>query len=78
MTAATADQLAALKRIASFSAKIRGHELGTWHSAENFAQASCIRCGAALRVYFPSLQPEMEGTALERTCESQAAAGRAA
>jgi len=63
-----AGQLAALKRIAEFSARLRGHELGEWHTGEGFAQASCIRCRAELRVYHSVIQPEMDGTALESLC----------
>ncbi|HLY18928.1 MAG TPA: hypothetical protein VKR61_16975 [Bryobacteraceae bacterium] len=72
------DQLTALQRIAAFSAAVRGHELGEWHSGEDFARASCTRCGAELRVYFPAFQPDMEGTALRHACDPQAVAERAA
>jgi len=78
MTNRIEDQLAALQRIAVFSAAVRGHELGEWHTGEDFALASCVRCGAALRVYFPALQPEMDGPALERACYPLAVAVRAA
>jgi hypothetical protein len=78
MTTEIARQLAALQRIAKFSASLRGHQLADWQTGEDFAQASCIQCGAALRVYFPALHPEMDGPALKRACRSRAAAGRAA
>ncbi|HZT34143.1 MAG TPA: hypothetical protein VFA33_29895 [Bryobacteraceae bacterium] len=73
-----APQLAALQRIAAFSAAMRGHELGEWQTGEGFAQASCVRCGAQLRVYFPALEPEMDGPALERECSREAAEEEAA
>jgi len=63
-----ADQLAALERIAAFSAKLRGHELGEWHKGEGFAMASCVRCGAELRVYGSVIQPEIDGPALDCLC----------
>jgi hypothetical protein len=63
-----ADQLEALQRIAAFSAKVRGHELGEWLVGENFAQAACIRCQAELRVYYSPIQPEMDGAALNAPC----------
>lgn len=72
MTAGICDQLTALRRIAAFSAALRGHELGEWHTSDNFALASCIRCGAELRVYFPAIQPDMDGRALEQACYPQA------
>jgi len=67
-----------LQRIAEFSAEVRGHKLGEWHKSEGFALASCIQCGAELRVYFPALQPEMDGPALEHLCGERAAAERVA
>ena len=82
MTTGIAGQLNALQRIAAFTAAVRGHELGAWQVSEDRAIACCVRCGAALRVYFPVLQPEMDGQALEGlcegVCEQPAAAGRAA
>jgi len=68
MTNETANQLAALKHIAGFSAAVRGHELGEWRTGERSALATCIRCGADVRVYFPALQPEMDGPSLEHLC----------
>jgi len=78
MTIEIARQLVASQRIAAFSAKVRGHELGEWSAGEDLALASCIQCGAQLRVYFPALQPEMDGPALDQECERQAVAGQAA
>lgn len=78
MTTGIADQLTALQRIATFSAAVRGHELGDWQTGGDYAEASCVRCGAHLRVYFPALQPEMEGAALGPECNQHAIAGRAA
>jgi hypothetical protein len=72
------DQLAVSQRIAAFSAKLCGHELGEWRTGEDFAAANCVRCGAELRVYFPALQPEMDGRALEHLCGERATAERAA
>jgi len=71
-------QVAALQRIAVFSAALRGHELGKWVTGEDFAQSGCIRCGAESRVYFPALQPEMYGSALEQECPANAVAELAA
>ena len=68
-----ADQFAALERIAAFSAKVRGHELGEWHRGEGFAQANCVRCRAELRVYCSPIQPEMEGAALNARCREKTA-----
>ena len=73
-----AHQLDALQRIAAFSAKLRGHELGVWHTSEGCSQARCNLCRAELRVYFLALQPEMDGAAIERLCDSKASASRAA
>jgi hypothetical protein len=67
------DQLAALQRIAQFSASVRGHELGRWLTGEGFAQARCTRCGRTLRVYRSLIQPEMDGAALDDECGSGAA-----
>jgi len=78
MTIQVADQLAALQRIAAFSATLRGHELGAWHTREGCSQARCIRCRAELRVYFPAVQPEVSGAAIERLCDRRAAIGNAA
>jgi len=62
------DQLAALQRIAAFSARLREHELGEWHTGEGIARACCIRCRAELRLYYSPIQPEMDGAALESLC----------
>jgi hypothetical protein len=78
MSAETADQFAALHRIALFSAAVRGHKLGDWCTGEGSAQASCVLCGAELRVYFPVVQPEMDGPALEQECTLGVLAGEAA
>jgi hypothetical protein len=78
MSAETADQLAGLHRIALFSAAVRGHTLGEWCTGDGFAQASCVLCGAELRVYFPVIQPEMDGAALEQECAPGVLAGEAA
>jgi len=78
MTTGLVHQLAALQRIAAFSAAVRGHELGEWQTGEGFALARCTRCGAELRVYYPALQPEMDGPALGHACGQHAADGRAA
>jgi len=72
------NQLAALQHIATFSAAVRGHELGGWRIGEGSALATCIRCGAEVRVYFPALQPEMDGLALACQCGKRAAGERAA
>ena len=78
MTPGIADQLAALQRIAAFSAALRGHGLGEWQTGEGFALAKCIQCGAELRVYFPALEPEMDGPALDHECARRAVAAEAA
>jgi hypothetical protein len=78
MTTGIASQLAALQRIAAFSAKVRGHDLGAWDTREGCSVARCIRCGAALNVYFPVLQPELEGAAVESLCDPRTVAGKAA
>jgi hypothetical protein len=72
-----ARQIAALQRIAAFSARVRGHDLGEWQTGEEFASASCIRCRAEVRVYYSPIQPEMDGAALNRQC-GQGAAEQAA
>ena len=59
-----ANQLAALQRIAAFSAKRRGHELGSWRTIAGLARASCQRCGSKLQVYYSLVQPDMDGEAL--------------
>ena len=71
-------QLVALQRIAAYSAEVRGHKLGEWRTGDNFAMASCVRCGAALQVHFPALQPEIDGQAIEHFCGERAATERAA
>jgi hypothetical protein len=69
----TTDQLAALQRIAIFSAKLRGHELGAWRNDDVLAFASCIHCGRELRVYCSPLQPDIDGSALKDPCVKKAA-----
>jgi hypothetical protein len=78
MTTGVADQLAAFQRIAAFSAAMRGHGLGEWQTGEGFALAHCIQCSAELRVYFPALEPEMDGPALDYECAHHAVAAEAA
>lgn len=63
-----ADHLAALERIAAFSARLRGHELGNWRTREGTGQASCVRCGRKLEVYWSPFQPDMDGPALDDRC----------
>ena len=70
MTTRLADQITVLQRMAAFAARVRNHELGEWRTAGGSSSACCTRCGAELRVYFPALQPEMDGPALEDTCAS--------
>jgi hypothetical protein len=77
MAPGVATQLAVLQRIAAYSAAVRGHELGAWCVGDGCASARCTRCSAELCVYFPALQPEMDGLALDRTCD-EVMAGRAA
>jgi hypothetical protein len=67
MTSAFADQLTVLQRIAAFSASVRAHELGDWHTGEDLAWAAC-RCGAELHVSISTLQPSVDGPALEQMC----------
>ena len=71
MTTGITNQLATLERIAAFSAAVRGHELGEWQPGEDFVLANCIHCGKAVRVYFPAFQPDLDGPALERSCDPQ-------
>ena len=78
MTTEPAHQLAALRRIATFSAALRGHSLAKWRTNENVAHAICVQCGAELRVYLPAFQPAMDGPALEQECVQPMVAGRAA
>ena len=78
MTTGIPHQLTSLQRIATFSAAVRGHDLGDWQTGEGSAQTNCIHCGAELPVYFPALQPEMDGPALRNECHPHAVAGRAA
>jgi hypothetical protein len=67
------DQLAALERIAVFSARLRGHELGAWCNDEVLAFASCVHCGRELRVYCSPLQPDIDGSGLEDGCVKRSA-----
>ena len=78
MTNGLGNQLAALQRIAAFSVGVRGHALGEWQIGEDHAASSCIRCGAAVRVYFPALQAEMDGPALGLLCNQGASERTAA
>jgi len=71
-------QLSVLQHIAVFSAGLRGHQLGEWRTSDGQAAANCVRCGAELRAYFPAIQPEMDGAALERMCAPRANTVRAA
>ena len=68
MKSVISEQIGALQRIATFSAAVRGHELADWHMREGVLRASCVRCGAQLRVYLPAFQPEMEGPVLDQPC----------
>ena len=67
------DRLTALQRIAAFSARLRGHQLGAWNSGDGCASARCIRCGAGLRVYNSPIQPEMDGAAINCICSQRSA-----
>jgi hypothetical protein len=78
MANGSTSELAVLQHIAAFSAAVRGHELGAWEAGDHSAVACCVRCGAAVRVYFPAVQPEMDGPALEQLCGENAAKGWAA
>jgi len=78
MTPGSTDQLTVLQRIAAFSAAVRGHELGGWQRGRGWAQANCIRCGAQLRVYSGPTQPEVEGPALDHSCDARIAVAPAA
>jgi len=78
VTSETFNQLAALRRIALFSAGLRGHKVGEWRISEGFAEASCLKCGAELRVCVPVIQPEMDGSALEQECTPGAVEAEAA
>jgi hypothetical protein len=78
MSPEIANQLAGLHRIAWFSAAVRGHKLGEWRTGEGVGLASCVLCGAELSVYFPVIQPEMDGPALEKECTLGVLAGEAA
>jgi hypothetical protein len=78
MTTGTENQVAALQRIAAFSAAVRGHEVGSWRTGDGLATASCVHCGAELRVYFPAMQPAMDGPALDHVCKVRTAVGKAA
>ncbi len=57
-------QFVVLQRIAEFSARLRGHELGTWHTEKYSATAACSKCGCTMIIYTSLLQPEIDGTAL--------------
>jgi hypothetical protein len=78
MNAVIAEQMAALQRIATFSAAVRGHELAHLRISESTARARCLRCGAHLQVYFPTFQPEMDGPVLDQPCAPRSAANEAA
>ena len=69
-----ASELEALQRIAVFSAKARGHDLGEWQIGADFAVASCVRCRSEIRVCFSVVQPEMAGRVPENPCRQASAA----
>ncbi|HTQ53231.1 MAG TPA: hypothetical protein VMI94_02160 [Bryobacteraceae bacterium] len=78
MTNELIHQLSVLQHIAAFSAGLRGHQLGEWRIEDGQAVVSCVLCGAALRLCFPALQPEMDGAILDQLCVPRATAVRAA
>jgi hypothetical protein len=65
-------QFEILKRIAVFSARLRGHELTTWCMESNSATAVCSKCGRAITVYASMWQPEMDGAVLDELCHQPA------
>ena len=67
-----ADQLAALQRIAVFSARLRGHEMGEWRTDNSCAVGSCVRCGRQLRLACSPFEPDIDGPALESICNQGA------
>ena len=58
-----------LERIATFSAKVRGHRLAGWKRSPHSSTAACAACSRTVTVYRSVLQPEMQGDALESKCE---------
>jgi hypothetical protein len=66
-------QLAALQRIAAFSAKVRGHHLTAWKIHDYSATAACSKCGRSVTVYPSVMEPEMDGPALSEQCGEPAA-----
>jgi hypothetical protein len=64
-------QFEALRRIAAFSAALRGHELAAWREGADTATATCVSCGLTLTVYGSLIEPAMEGSALESQCGAE-------
>jgi hypothetical protein len=65
-------QLAIAQRIAAFSARLRGHELGVWRDEQDHSRANCIHCGAEARVYSSLYEPDAGGAALLAGCRHSA------
>ena len=59
-----------LERIATFSAKVRGHRLTGWKRSAHSSTADCAACSRTVTVYRSSVQPEMRGDPLESKCEA--------
>ena len=64
-------QFEALRRIAAFSAALRGHELAAWREGADSAVAICLSCGLTLAVYGSLIEPAMEGSALKAHCGAE-------
>jgi hypothetical protein len=73
-----ASQLDALRRIAEFSAKARGHQLSTWQISEYSARAVCTKCGGGVSVHVSLMQPDIDGAALDGECGAALCGGVAA
>jgi len=61
-------QLEVLKRIAVFSAALRGHQLAGWLQTPESATAACAVCGLRVAVRLWPWQPRIDGEALETMC----------
>jgi len=62
------DQIAVLKHIARFAARLRGHELEIWQDQDAVSTVRCSRCGRELQVIRTLIQPEIAGKALRSSC----------
>jgi len=67
----TSSQFEVLKRIAVFSAALRGHELAGWLETPESATAACAVCGLSITVRLSLWEPRIDGGALEIVCTAE-------